>query len=141
MWVFSILHMSFINFIVFQMKIALTLLFPSTVIFFHDFSYLLFSSFVFMSIILISPKLLFHFKFIVKHAQISSFFFFSFIMYAFNRINMSQDTILLLHFSFNSYKIMKFDFDFSLVHMLFRNRLLNTKPNKDFQNFGYWLLF
>ena len=55
---------------------SLTLLFLSTVIFFHDFSYLLFSSFVFMSIILISPKLLFHFKFLVKHAQISSFFFF-----------------------------------------------------------------
>ena len=58
-------------------------------------------------------------------------------MYAFNRINMSEDKILLLHFSFNSYKIMKFDFDFSLVHMLFRNRLLNIKPDKDFQNFGY----
>ena len=89
-----------------------------------------------MSIILISPKLLFHFKFIVKHAQISSFFFL-FIIYAFNAINVSQDRILLLHFSFNSYKIMKFDFDFSLVHMLFRNRLLNIKPDKDFQNCGY----
>ena len=134
--VFSILHVSFINFIFFQMKVALTLLFPSTVIFHHDFSYLLFSSFVFTSTTLISPKLLFHCKFLVKHAQISSFFFL-FIIYAFNAINVSQDRILLLHFSFNSYKIMKFDFDFSLVHMLFRNRLLNIKPNKDFQNFGY----
>ena len=89
-----------------------------------------------MSTTLISRKLLFHFKFLVKHAQISSFFFFLFIMYAFNAINMSQDRILL-HFSFNSYKFMKFDFDFSLVHMLFRNRLLNIKPDKDFQNFGY----
>ena len=133
--VFSILHTSFINFIFFQMKVALTLLFPSTVIFRHDFSYLLVSSFIFMSTTLFSPKLLFHFKFLVKHAQISSFFFL-FIMYAFNAINMSQDRILL-HFSFNSYKIMKFDFDFSLVHMLFRNRLLNIKPDKDFQNFGY----
>ena len=134
--VFSILHTSFINFIVFQVKVALTLLFPSTVIFRHDFSYLLVSSFITMSTTLISRKLLFHFKFLVKHAQISSFFFFLFIMYAFNAINMSQDRILL-HFSFNSYKIMKFDFYFSLVHMLFRNRLLNIKPNKDFQNFGY----
>ena len=90
-----------------------------------------------MSTTLISPKLLSHFKFLVKHAQISSIFCFLFIMCAFNPINMSQDRILLLYFSFNSYKIMKFDFDFSLVHMLFRNRLLNIKPDKDFQNFGY----
>ena len=124
--VFSILHVSFINFIFFQMKVALTLLFPSTVIFRHDFSYLLVSSFIFMSITLISPKLLFISSFLSSMLRFLLSFFL-FIMYAFNAINVSQDRILLLHFSFNSYKIMKFDFDFSLVHMLFRNRLLNIK--------------
>ena len=136
---FSILHMSFIKFIVFQMKIALTLFFPSTVIFFF---FMIFHICYFLPSCLCEllnfTKIAFSFQ-VSCQACLDFFFFFSFIMYAFNWIKMSQDRILL-HFSFNSYKIMKFDFDFSLVHMLFRNRLLNIKPDKDFQNFGYWLL-
>ena len=65
-----------------------------------------------MSITLISPKLLFHVKFLAKRVQISSLILF--LMHAFKAINMSQDRILLLHFPFNSHKIMKFDFGFFL---------------------------
>ena len=130
--------MSFINFIVFQMKIALTLLFPSTVIFSFSRFFIFAIFFLCLYVNYINfTKIAFSFQVYCQACSDFFFLFFSFIMYAFNRINMSQDTILLLHFSFNSYKIMKFDFDFSLVHMLFRNGLLNIKPNKDFQNCGY----
>ena len=120
--------MSFINFIVFQMKMALTLLFPSTVIF--SFSRFFIFAFFFLSLYVNY----FNFTKIALSFQVScqacsDFFYLLFFVYnvCFNPINMSQDRILLLYFSFNSYKIMIFDFDFSLVHMLFRNRLLNIK--------------
>ena len=135
--------MSFIDFIVFQMKTALTLLFRSIIII--SFSWFFIFAILFLRLYvnyLNFTKIAFSFQ--VSFQAYSDFFFLFFFclkcMHLRQLICHKTESCCYIFLLIHT-QLWNLTLDFSLVHMLFRNRLLNVKPDKDFQNFGYLLLF